>query len=322
MDKFMNFLKPQSEMSEQDVVEFRKVMTAIAEGDKEVSKAVANYIVKYIKETIAFRDVADLTLGVDTLPLGVTPEYVMKGNKPKVYWHEPGSYAPRTQIVNKQFTVPTGMLSCHPEYELGQLVTGRYGTMAEITSDAKDEMAGAINALVWNTLKGAVTTGTNYATMSTAVLSYSALKTAVRYMQDKPGGAKCIIGRRTLLNELMDFETVPRVSSTSSPMLRVYSDSQKEAFWLRGFDAITTFEGVPVIALDQWQDAYGNNTISETDVLVLGQNIGKFVVTEDYKQLDDIDINDLMWHIHIWKRCGCAVWKSDRIYRIAGCIAG
>lgn len=307
-----NFLKPQEQLTEEELGQFRKIMTAISEGDKEMSKAVATKIVKYIKEQVEQSDIANMVLGLENFPIGVTPEYILRG-KPKVYWHEPGSYAPRTQIVNRVFTIPTGMLSAHPEYELGQLKSGRYGSMVEITNDAKDEMVGAINALVWNTLKGSVSSGTNYADAGSAYLTRATLSKAVRYMEDQTGGAVAIIGRRNILYPLMDFN----VGNSTVGAKGVYSDSKMDAIINQGMSGFGVYEGVPVILLNQWLDAYGNKTISETDILVVGQNVGKFAVTEDFNSLDGVDIDTLMWHIHIWKRCGCAVFKSDRIFRIA-----
>lgn len=311
MNGLDKFFKPQAQLTQAELEEFRKVMADIANGDREKAKAVATLVVKYIKESIDQRDLGSLLLGVENFPLGTTPEYILRG-KPKVYWHEPGSYAPRTQIVNETFTIPSAMLSCHPEYELGQLKTGRYGSMVDITNDARDEMFGAINALVWNTVKGAVSSGSNYASLS-AKITRAALAKAVRYMDDQPGGAVAIVGRKNVLTPICDWN----VGNSTVGAKGIFGDGMMESIFRGGLTSISEFEGVPVIGLSQWKDAYNTNTISESDILVIGQNVGKVALVEDFNQLDGTDIDTLMWHIHIWKRMGCAVFKSDRIYRIA-----
>ena len=114
---------------------------AVQDSDKR--HAVANKIVKYISDSIEQRDVASLLLPKEFIPVGTSAEYAVPG-KLKAYWHEPGSYAPRTAMTQKVFTVPTWMISAHPEYEISQLEAGRYGSVQDQVKAAREAILGEI----------------------------------------------------------------------------------------------------------------------------------------------------------------------------------
>jgi hypothetical protein len=73
---------------------------------------------------------------------------------------------------------------------------------------------------------------------------------------------------------------------------------------------------VPLVPLPQWIDANGRNTIGSEDILVMGGGSGKFVVQTDLQSLDEVEVDTLMWHLHIWTRVGMAIFFPLRNYRI------
>ena len=152
-------------------------------------------------------------------------------------------------MVQKVFTVPTWMVSAHPEYEISQLEAGRYGTVQDQVKAARDAILGAINARVFNTVTGTVTSGdANYITCASN-LARTAINSALNWVEDQVGGAKVIVGRRNLLYGMLDWGT------TGTTDTGVFSDSMKDT--VLKVNKIPTYRGVPVVGLPQWRDGFG-----------------------------------------------------------------
>ena len=275
--------------------------------DVEVREALAAKILKFISDEVEQRDIASMLFDPEFVPLGTSAEYALK-SRARVYWHEEGTYAPRTQIKQKVFTVPTSLLSFNLSYQLAEIETGRVGTIADNMQLGADEFVGAINARAYNTLLGSIpTTAKNYAT-SVAGLTKSALDNAINYVEDISGGAKMIIGRRNVLSKILDF------NSSGTAELGHYSDKMKDQIMNTGL--ITNYRGLPVIGLQQYRDGYGNNTIPDDSVLVVGKNVGKYVTSEEMKSLQQVDAETLTWLMHQYTRKGFAVFFAERSFRI------
>lgn len=279
---------------------------------EEGRKAVAQKIVQYVSNEVEQRDLSGLILDVVNVSLGQTYEWVYRG-KLQAYWHEPGSYAPRTAMTQKVFTIPTKMISANPEYEIGQLKAGRYGTMQDQIAAARDAIVGQINAMVFNTIVGSITSSkNNYAAVAltaanaTNVANFkTALDRAVRWVKDRPGGARAIVARATTIDFIGDF---------SNSNNNVWSPSMVEDYMKRGI--VSSYKGVPIIPLQQYIDKYDKPTIPENEVLVVGYNLGKVVIEEELQQMSDIDVNTLIWNVHMWKRIGAGLLFPDNAYRI------
>lgn len=290
-----------------------ELMKQFAEEMKEALKnpedraAVAEKIVKYVSDSVEQRDLAALLLPKETIPVGTTAEFAVPG-KLKAYWHEPGSYAPRTAMTQKVFTVPTWMISAHPEYEISQLEAGRYGTVQDQVTAAREAILGAINARVFNTVAGSVaSTDRNYSA-SVSVLTKTVLDKAINWVEDQVGGAVAIVGRRNLLANVLDFGT------SGSADTGVFSDEYKNSILKTG--KIPLYRGIPLVGLPQWRDGFGQLTIPQDTVLVLGQDVGKYVVAQELRSKDEIDVDTLVWHIHLYMKVGCAVFFPERLFKI------
>lgn len=278
------------------------------EGGPESRTALAKKITIELQNDIEQRDLSGLILDKEFIPVGTQAEWTLKG-KMRVYWHEPGSYAPRTSVFQRVFTLTTEMLSAHPEFEITQLRAGRYGTIADQASSAREAILGAINARVWNTLVGSIATSgvPNYAAAAGGVTK-TVLDAAITYVNDQPGGgAKAIIGRRTVLDKILDF-------NISTYEVGAFDDATKRQIIQTG--SLGQYRGVPIIGLPQWRDANGRATISSENIIVVGGGSGKFVVAQNLESMDDIDIDTLVWHMHMWTKVGCAVFFPERNYRI------
>lgn len=276
--------------------------------DREKRTAIAEKIVKYVSDSIEQTDLASIFLPKETIPVGTTAEYALPGEL-KAYWHEPGSYAPRTRMVQKVFTVPTWMVSAHPEYEISQLEAGRYGNAQDQIKAAKKAIQGAINARVFNTISGAVSSGdVNYYTSVGGITKLS-LDNAINYVEDQYEGATAIVGRRNLLSRILDFGIDSTYGDTG-----LFSDNMKDIILKTG--NIPFYRGVPIIGLPQWRDGFGKLTIAQDEVLVVGKDIGKYVVNQGLRSKDAIDIDELIWHIHLYMKVGAAIFFPKRIGKI------
>ncbi len=293
-------------MNTNELEQFAKEMHDMV-NDEQERHAVATKIVKYISDSIEQRDVSSLILPKETIPVGTSAEFAVPG-KLKAYWHEPGSYAPRTQMTQKVFTVPTWMISAHPEYEISQLETGRYGTVADQVKAAREAILGAVNARVFNTITGSIaSTDRNYSSVGNKITK-AALDNAINWVEDQVGGVSAIVGRRNILNPILDFGT------TGSADTGIFSDAMKDQVLKTG--KIQSYRGVPIIPLNQWRDGFGKVTIPQDTIMVVGNDVGKYVVNQELRSKDDIDIDNLVWHIHLYMKMGCAVFFPERMYKI------
>lgn len=276
--------------------------------DDEARTAIAKKIVKYISDSIEQRDLASLMLPKETIPVGTTAEYVVRSGL-KAYWHEPGSYAPRTAMTQKVFTVPTWMVSAHPEYEISQLEAGRYGTVQDQVKEARKAILGAINARVFNTISGSISASdSNYATCAGG-LTRAALDDGINWVEDQVGSTKAIVGRRNLLYKMLDWN----IDATYGD-IGLYGDETKEK--LLKTTKMPAYRGIPVIGLPQWRDEFGVLTIKQDEVLIIGEDIGRYVVNQELRSKDDINVDTLIWHIHLYMKVGAAVWFPKRAYKI------
>jgi hypothetical protein len=297
-------MKENKELAE----DFGKIVTPLL--DTEAGrKVVAEKVLEYVTNQIEQQDLSELILDKKTVGVGQTYEWIHRG-KLKAYWHEPGSYAPRTAMTQKTFRIPTKMISAHPEYLIKQLKSGRYGTIADQVSAAREAIMGEINAMVFNTIIGAVpSTAPNYAAVATGTTGVASFKTAldnaIRWCKDRPGGAKAIVGRGATLDYIMDF---------SNSNNNVFSDGVVDQIMRTG--VLGVYRGVPVIGLSQYEDAFGKPTIPADEILVIGNNVGKVIFEDEAGQANEIDIDTLIWHMHIWMNVGAGVLFPENISRI------
>jgi len=294
--------------------EFQKALAeemcaAFDSNDPAKRAALAAKITRKLQNELDQRDLSGMFFDKEFIPLGTQVEWTLDSPM-RVYWHEEGSYAPRTAIYQKVFTMTTNMLSAHPEYELNHLRAGRYGTIAYQAQKARDAMLGAINAMVWNTLIGSISsTDVNYANDSGG-LTKASLDAAITWCSDQPGGGpRAIVARRPHLDKILDYGTASTPGDTG-----VFDDATKRQVLTTG--QMGNYRGVPLIALPQWVDANGQNTIAANEVMIVGGGSGKFVTQTNLQSLDEIEVDDLMWHMHIWTRVGAAVFFPLRNYRI------
>lgn len=295
---------PKEKLTQQDISAFAEEMRQVNWYDPEERRAIALTILEYVKEDVKREDMESLLVDVYNFNIGESPQWVTsKGIK--AYVHEPGSYAPRSTITNVVLTIDTEQVSVHPEFELNQLRSGRYGTIADIRQMSVEELLGRKYAIIWSTIFGSIAAGdSNYGTFASgaaAATKLAAIDTALDHVEDKsPGGVKAIVGRGTTLGFL----------TTTS----LWSEDTKRQIETTG--QMGAYRGVPIVKLHQYTDAYGNKRIDDNEILIVGTGSTKLGRTQELEVLDGLNVDDKMWHMRIDEQYGVVVHYPIRNYRI------
>lgn len=278
----------------------------------ENRKALATAIVESINQDMYAQDLSGMLADVRTF--GPGEEIQFKTQEGLVaYVIEPGSYAPRSQVTNTVTTLPKKLITVATELELGQLRSGRYGSIADLKTKAVEQILGAKNYMLWEVARAAVTSTTtagNYATVAssaTAATKKAALDAAITYLEDYTNtGAKAIVGRFTALSFLEDLD------STTLP------DELRKLIYA-GSGYLGNYKGVPVIRLKSFKDLYGNQKISASDILVLGEGTLKMGIQEPglevFEQIKGTTTH--MWEMAFWYTVGACAVETHKMYRIA-----
>lgn len=291
-------------VTQQDIEAFASEMQATNWNDPEERSAIALTILEYVKEDIRRADMEALMVDVYNFNIGESPQWITRKGL-KAYVHEPGSYSPRSTITQAILTINTEQVSVHPEFELNQLRAGRYGTIADVRQMASDELLGRKYSIIWSTVIGSITSAnsnyTTFASAATAATKLLALDSALDYVDDaSPGGIKAIVGRATALGW---------VKTTS-----LWSEDTKRQIETTG--QWGAYKGVPIVQLRQYTDGYGNRWIQDNEILILGFGSTKLGRNQDLEVLDDLNIDDKMWHLRLDEQYGVVVHYPDYNYRI------
>ena len=277
-------------------------------------KALATTIVEKVQEDVYNQQIVGFL--ADYKEFGPGEELQFKTRRGLVaYVVEPGAYAPRSAITNTVTTLPRKLITVATELELGQLRSGRYGDIADIKSQALEQILMAQNKMLWDVAWRAVTSSTqnsNYATFAstaTAATKKTALDAAISYMADiTPGGARAIIGRFSALSFL-----------ESSYLDTDYlSESGKEELMNRsGF--MGKYKGVPVFRLESAKDGYGVQKITAAEILVIGNGVLKFGAERPGLEVFDMvkGTTNHTWELTLWYTCGAAAIETHKIYRLS-----
>ena len=269
-------------------------------------QALAETIVKIVYEQIQEEDMTTLMADVEYFELKDTMQFGnLKGIKAWV--HEPGSYAPKSVLVKKTLTLYEKMTSINPTINLIELDSGRYGSLADMKRDAKDEILGERYAAIWNTLVGSIAeTDTNYATFADSgdptSVKKPILDAALSYLRDIGAKPKAIVGRYSILDWIADLTT--------------YSDAFKEVRDREGL--MGYYKGVPVVYLQQHLDGYGNVRIGSDNICLVTEGTVKVGIKFDLERyvMEHVDVNTYDWNMHAAEMWGVGVVHPQKNYRI------
>ena len=115
----------------EDTKRLSELMKSVDWFDASQRKAIADVVVRRLQEEIRAEDITQFYADVDRFGVGDTPQYTFQKGL-KAYIHEPGTYAPRSTMIQRTVTVATELISVHPEMEISQLQGGRFGGIANL----------------------------------------------------------------------------------------------------------------------------------------------------------------------------------------------
>ena len=296
--------------SPEELQAFAAHMQSIDWLDPKSRHAVATDIVKWVKDDVYSDDIVGAIADVETFNEGEEVQFHVLDDM-LAYIHEPGSFAPRTVMTKTSVTLPTQLVSVATELDIGQLRSGRYGTLNDLRRKATEALLGQRNKLVWETTYGAIastTTDGNYATFASsaaAATKRAALDAALTYVHDNNSmGPKAIIGRYTSLDWL------PNLTNT------YFSDRMLDEINQTGF--VTMYKGVPVYYLRSYKNRDKTQFVSASNIMVIGESNIKFGSVspglEVYESLKGTTTRG--WEIAFWEKYGCCVVSPEFMYRL------
>jgi len=296
-------------ISMNDAAEFAKEMQAINWANPMERLAVAQVVAESVKDAVDLTDpIRVLGIDVQKIKPGDSVQFVSRKGA-RAYIHAPGTAAPRSMIVNRVQTLDTELVSVNLEFELNQLKSGRYGSVADIKEEGRSGLIYKKWQIIWDTIRGSIASGAaNYWTSAgvSPLDKMNALDSGIDYVADQPGRASAIIGRRSDLSWLLKgFGTTSGV---------VWADAEKSKILKDGLFPV--YRGIPVIELNSYKDIYGAEMITTGTIMVLNEStlkVGQSYAPEAYEALN---ADTLVWNIHLATMFGCGVFFPERNARI------
>lgn len=276
--------------------------------------AFAEIIVDSIKEDIMQDDLLNI-LGVKSRTFGFNETMQFKTTRGcKAFIHEPGTPIPRSTFMNRVHKLDAELIGVRPTLELGEIQSGRFGELADVKEFAMEALQGKSYNILWNTLINSVaTTDSNYWSVgasSTGNAKVNAVDSGLDYVADQQSSnVVAIVGRRNALKFLAKAE-----SYQPTNYYGMNSDRRLEELNYSLYPG--TYRGVPVVMLNQYEDGWGINNITENEIMILGSNTLHMGIKEELGMQEWTDGETLLWNMHIYTRRGFGVFFPERNARI------
>jgi len=203
-------------------------------------------------------------------------------------------------------------------YNLWELESGEIGTLQEI----RNEMAAKLRDFYINKVYSALTTvwtasntPSNYTSLGTAITA-TALEDAIDQINQTTSGAKVIVGSRAALTPITKFAYYWQSSSNGVSQNKL--DEVLNTGW------IGTYYGVPIKVVEQSYDNPEdyNKLVPEDKIIVIGENVGDFVLYGDVKtkQWEDMNPTPPYWYLELYQQFGMFIDNAMGIYVIGNIV--
>lgn len=281
--------------------------------DWKARRAMATKIVELVVNDVYTQDLVSLIASEQTYAPGEILQFHTL--RPlKAYILDPGSTGKVIKLIKDSVTLPTNRVYVGTELDLDELRSGRFGSISDYRRLVAETLLGERNKQLWDTMKNAILSGSsdgNYATYasgaSTAVKK-TALDDAIDFIHDSTnGGPAAIIGRFTALKFIYLIADQSNVNT--------YSDSAKDEIRNRGY--LTTYRGVDVFYLRNYQDRDGVSPIDADNIFLVANDSLKFArKAPGLESFDDIRGDNFSWRINFWEEYGSLLVEPKRNFRI------
>jgi hypothetical protein len=282
--------------------------------DPKMRFALATKIVKWVVTDVYTQDLVSLIADTETFNPGEQIQFHTL-RELKAYILEPGSSAKRSKLVKDSVPLPHHRAYVGTQLDLGQLRSGRYGTLTDLNRKVSEVLLGKRNQLLWDTMNFSIestTTDSNYATFasSAAVATKKAAVDAgiVQIHDVANNGPQAIVGRYAAIDWMEDI-------SAGTNLDNWLPEFSKEQYMRSGF--ITFYRGVPVFRLRQYRDADRTQMVGSDDIHIISQGTIKFGrVLPGLESFNQINGATYSWEIDFWEEYGVAAINTYKNYRI------
>jgi hypothetical protein len=292
-----------------------KLMEAVASLMKEKNdrNALAELLVEYVQPQHITTDFISMLMNTRNLKPGdALIKKVRKGIQVRTL--VPGAIHLASEItVSERMNYVLDGADVKVHANEWDLESGELGTIDEI----KNEMAMKLKDFFMNkvftalsTVWSATNTPDNFTDVG-GVITSTALKNAIDYINQTTGGVKAVVGTRAVLTPVTTFGA----SWSDGTSNMVVPDNIKEIMatgWLG------RYYGAPLIALEQQYDNPEdyNALLPNDKILVIGQNVGEFVTFGDVrtKEWTDMRPTPPQWNFELYQQFGLIVDNAQGIY--------
>lgn len=295
----------------------RKLKEKVAEVFKSGDKSkIAELIIEYVQPGHITTDFVSLLLNTRRLnPGDALVKKVRKGIEVRTL--VPGSIHLASEITLKEI-IGYSLDGADVRVRLNEweLESGHLGTLQEISSEMMAKLKDFYMNKVFtalSTIWTATNTDTNFTSASGSAVTATALKAAINNINQTTRGAKAIVGTRAVIQPICDFGAFHTDGTNTAEV-----PSQIEEVMRTGM--LGSYYGVPLIALDQEYDyPDDHNTLLPSDkLLVIGENVGEFIVIGDMKskQWTDYEPTPPYLNLEVYQQFGMIIDKADGIHVI------
>lgn len=290
------------------------VASLLKSGDRE---AVAELIVEYIQPNEVTTDFISMLLNTRVLKPGDSlVKKIRKGIEVRTL--VPGSVHLASEItVSDRINYVLDGADVKVTFNEWELESGEIGTVSEIAADMMRKLREYYYRKIFTALSSVWTasnTPNNYINLG-GTLTDTALINAIDRINKTTPGVKAVVGTRAALAPASKFSAFWKDGANYG-----YSPSLIEQIQRDG--QLGSFYGAPLIVLDQVYDNPEDNNvfIPEDKVIVIGDNIGEFILYGDVKtkQYSDPKPTPPQWYLELYQQFGMMIWNAQGIYVIGG----
>lgn len=281
--------------------------------DRTQRSALAEMLVEYVEPNHITLDIIGMLMNTRQMNKGdILVKKLRKGLK--VWTHVPGSIPLKGEItVSERANFVLDMAVIGATANDWELEAGEIGTVESIRNEMMLKLRDYYLSKVFtglSTIWSAVNTPSNFTSVG-GTISQTALVNAIDAINQTTAGAKVIVGSRAAIQPITSF-TYWNAGAASTDMVTSMAEEVMQT------GKLGKFYGVPILAIDQiWDNPMDHNKlIPEDKILVLGQNIGEFILygPSRTKEYTDPRPTPPQWNCDISQEFGFIVDNAEGIY--------
>jgi hypothetical protein len=282
---------------------------------KDDREALAEILVEFLQPGHITTDFVGMLLNTRRLKKGdILVKKVRKGIKVRTL--VPGSIHLKDEItVSERANYILDGADVGVQFNEWELESGELGSVQEIRREMLLKLRDYYQNKVFTALTTIWTAGNtpdNYTTVASA-LNAATLKTAIDYVNQTVGSVRAVVGTREILTPVTTFGGF---WSDGTSLHRV--DSQLEEVMRTGW--LGKYYGADIVTVPQDYDNPEdyNAMIPNNKVLVIGENVGEFVVYDEprYKEWVNNEPTPPYWNLEIYQQFGMIIDRAQGIYVI------